>query len=82
MYQVGHVPGLPKHVAAHAHDVVHQGVPLHHRNHQPLPADEEPDSTIQLKREVKHGETGIGYKTFEDAFFFPLLFITQNTKMK
>ena len=63
MYKVGHVPGLPQHVAAHAHNVVHQCVPLHHHACQPLPTDEEPDSTIQFKKEVNHGETGIGYKT-------------------
>ena len=75
------VPDLPQHVAADTHDVVHQGVPLQHRVHRPLPTDEEPNSSIQLKWEVKHGETGISYKTFEDAFFFPLVIISQDTRM-
>ena len=75
------VPDLPQHVAADTHDVVHQGVPLQHHGHCPLPTDEEPNGSIQLKWEIKHGETGIGYKAFEDAFFFPLLFIRQDTKL-
>ena len=78
MYQV---PDLPQHVAADTHDVVDQGVPLQHHGHRPLPTDEEPNGSIQLKWEVKHGETGISYKTFEDAFFFPLVSIRQDTKM-
>ena len=42
-------------------------------------SEEEPGSQVEFVGEVKHCEARIGDEAFEESFFFPLVFICQNT---
>ena len=78
--EVEEVARLPQHVAAHNDNVVQEDVSPHQGVNRPGPRDKVSHPEVQLKWEVKSGETGVGNKAFKHPFIFPGVVIRQNTE--
>ena len=70
---------LPDHVTWDADDVVEEAVLGEELVDDSSSSEEEPGSQVEFVGEVKHCEARIGDEAFEESFFFPPMFICQNT---